>query len=67
MMSDDEISEFIKDSIATLRILSDHHSNRFEAVAAAFKADLKYLVSLGRLDDDDYNDFTHDNNLRFSA
>lgn len=65
MMSDDEISEYIKDSIATLRILSDKQSPQFGKVAALFQADMHYLVTLGRMDEDDYNDLTKDTNLRF--
>lgn len=65
MMSDEEIEEFIKDSIATLRILSDRHSPRLASLEETFRADLAYLVTLGRLDDDDYNDLTNQSNLRF--
>jgi len=65
LMSDDEIDELIKDSIATLRILADHRSERFESVLAAFKADLAYLATLGRISDDDYNELTHPDNLQF--
>ncbi len=65
MMSDDEIAEYIKDAIATLRILADRQSGRYEATYAGFKADLAYLVKLGRMDEDDYNELIHPDNLRF--
>jgi hypothetical protein len=65
MMTDDEIEEFIKDSIATMRILADRHSARYEAIVANYRADLAYLVVIGRLTDDDYNDLTHPDNLHF--
>jgi hypothetical protein len=65
MMGDDEIEEFIKDSVATMRILSDHQSKRYQEVYDNYCADLAYLVSLGRLTDDDYNDLTHPDNLHF--
>lgn len=65
MMTADEVEEFIKDSIATLRILSDKGSPRFEAVADMYRADLAYLVNVGSLDQEDYNDLVHPDNLRF--
>jgi hypothetical protein len=65
MMSDDEIEEFIKDSIATCRILLDKRSPRFEEVVANYVADLSYLLSLGRISEADYNDLTQADNLRF--
>jgi hypothetical protein len=65
MMTEDEIEEFIKDSIATLRILSDKRSPRLAEVQATYEADLAYLASLGRISQDDYNDLTQPGNLRF--
>lgn len=65
MMLEEEVEEYIKDSIATLRILSDKQSPRYADIRAAFVTDLAYLVSLGRISDDDYNELTHPDNLRF--
>jgi hypothetical protein len=65
MMTDDEIEELIKDSMATLRILSDKHSPRLNDVLEIYQADLHYLAELGRISDDDYNELTHSDNLRF--
>lgn len=65
MMSADEVEEFIKDSIATLRILADRHSPRLDEVTASYKADLAYLVEVGSLGEDDYNELVHSDNLRF--
>jgi hypothetical protein len=65
MMTDDEIEEFIKDSIATLRILSDKRSSRYNEIYEIFCADLAHLTALGRISQDDYNDLTQSNNLRF--
>jgi len=65
MMTDDEVEEFLKDSVATLRILSDHHSNRFTELLNAHRAELTYLASLGRITEDDYNGLTNPDNLRF--
>lgn len=65
MMSDDEVEEFIKDSIATCRILLDKRSPRYDEVVANYVADLRYLLSLGRIGEDDYNELTEPDNLRF--
>ena len=65
MMSADEVEEFIKDSIATLRILSDKNSPRYHELVDDFRADLAYLTEVGSLTEDDYNDLTHESNLRF--
>jgi hypothetical protein len=65
LMSQDEVDEFIKDSIATLRILSDKGSPRWEAVAATYRLDLEALLQLGRIDQDEYNELTDEQNLHF--
>jgi hypothetical protein len=65
MMSDEEIEEYIKDSIATCRILLDKRSPRFNQLVSNYVADLAYLLSLGRIGEDDYNDLTEPDNLRF--
>lgn len=67
LMSADEVEEFVKDSIATLRILGDKGSPRFDDVAASFRADCAYLVEVGQLDEDDYNGLTDASNLRFNG
>ena len=63
LMTADEVAEFIKDSIATLRILSDKASPRFETVKDAYLEDLKYLTSVGSIDEDDYNELISTDNL----
>jgi len=65
MMTADEVEEFIKDSVATLRILSDKHSPRYDQVAATYRADLNYLVQCGSLDAADADQLADDTNLRF--
>lgn len=65
MMSTDDVEAFIKDSVATLRILSDKASPRYDEVAAIFRADISYLVEVGQIDADDYNELTDPSNLRF--
>jgi hypothetical protein len=65
MMTAQEVEQFIIDSIATLRILSDHASPKLEEVTANYKADLAYLVEVGSLSESDYTDLIHPDNLRF--
>ncbi len=65
MMSDDELDEYLKDSIATCRILLDKRSARFEDLVANYVADLTFLMSIGRIAEDDYNELTEPDNLRF--
>lgn len=65
MMTDDEIQEYIKDSIATCRILLDKRSDRFDQLVGNYVADLAYLLSIGRINEEDYNELTEPDNLRF--
>jgi hypothetical protein len=65
IMPDEELEQFITDSIATLRILADHNSPRYNAVRLTFDADILYLKNLGRISIDDYNGLTNPDNLHF--
>ncbi len=65
MMTADEVEEFIKDSIATLRILADKQSPRYPEVEQIFQADLAYLAAVGSISDEDYDELTSDTNLHF--
>lgn len=65
MMTDEELDEYLKDSIATCRILLDKRSPRFEQLVEVYVADLTYLLSIGRIAEDDYNELTEPDNLRF--
>jgi hypothetical protein len=64
-MSDEELQEFIRDSIATCRVLLDKKSPHYERVVGNYVHDLAYLLSLGRITEDDYNELTEPDNLRF--
>lgn len=65
MMTSDEVDEFIKDSIATLRILADKRSVRHAELADNFRADIAYLVECGSLDQDQADALTAEANLHF--
>jgi hypothetical protein len=65
MMTPEEVEEFIKDSIATLRILADKHSAQLPRLTDVYLADLAHLMKVGSLGEDDYNDLVHPDNLHF--
>ena|ERR1700735_3822746 len=65
MMSEEEVEQYIIDSIATLRILQDHSSPKLQEVLDTYKEDLAYLASVGSLSEDDYNELVHPDNLHF--
>ena len=65
VMTDQEIEAFITDSIATLRIMADRRSDRYDAIYENYCSDLKYLTSLGRMSEEDYNELTSPDNVRF--
>ena len=65
LMSQDEIDEFLRDSVATLKILADNGSARFETLQSVYKADLDCLLAFGRLSKDAYNELQDNELLRF--
>lgn len=58
LMTTEEVAEFIRDSIGTLLVLLDRGSDRFLVVRDAFWADLDFLLKLGKIDPDEYNEIT---------
>ena len=65
LMSAEEVQEFIKDSIATLRILSDKASPRYRDVEGVFKADMLALHELGQIEEEEYLGLIDPENLSF--
>ena len=65
LMTQAEVDEFIKDSIATLRILADKASPRYLELVQTFRLDLAALLQLGRIGEDEYNGLIEDTNLTF--
>lgn len=65
LMSNEEVEELIKHSVAMLRILHDKQSPRYNDVVEKFAADMHALVQLGRLEEDEYNELIAPSNLRF--
>jgi hypothetical protein len=58
LMSDEELDEYLHDSIATIKILIDSKSPKADKLTEMYLADLDFLVSLGRLDVSDYNEMS---------
>ena len=63
MMTAVEVEEFVKDSIATLRILSDKQSPRYEEAVLMFVADMAALVSCGKMEEEEYEGLTAEENI----
>lgn len=63
MMTLEDVAGHIKDSTGTLMILLDHNSTRFEETRLAFLADLAFLLELGKIDPDEYNEITSSEEL----
>lgn len=65
MMGEEELEQYLADSVQTVMILRDRNSQRAEEVWLIFVADLDYLLSIGRIDDDQYNELTDEQNYQF--
>lgn len=65
LMTADDVAAFVKDSIATLRILSDKRSPHWDRVHEMFEADMAALLKLGHIEEDEYNGLIDESNLRF--
>jgi hypothetical protein len=65
MMTTEEVEVFVKDSIATLRILSEKHSPRYDEAVLMFVADMAALVSCGQMEEEEYAGLTSEENIHF--
>lgn len=65
LMTDEEVQEFIRDSVATIMILADHGSDRTEMMLDTFIADLDFLMAIGRISEDEYNELSNTENYSF--
>ncbi len=55
VMTDDEIADYIADSLQVLMVMSDTGSPKLAEVEASFRGDLEILRAAGRLDKDSYD------------
>ncbi len=65
LMSEEELEEYLRDGIATILILRDKGSDRAESVHQAFLNDAAFLLSIGRLPEDEYNELKDLESYRF--
>jgi hypothetical protein len=59
LMSEEEVAEYLADTTRTLRVLRDRPTT-YERVLDSFMADLVFLLKIGRIEEDDYNELTNE-------
>jgi len=65
LMSDIEVEEYLADSVKTIMILLNRQSDRAVAIQQVFQADLDFLLMIGRIDDDQYNELSDEQTYQF--
>ena len=66
-MSEEEVAEYLRDCVATLKILKDNGSAKYEQIYNDYLTDIKSLHELGRLDEDEYNELNDEALMRFES
>lgn len=66
-LTEDETAEYLRDCVATLKILNDSGSSKLEQVHNDYLKDISSLYELGRLTEDEYNELKDDAIMRFKA
>ncbi len=66
-MNEDQVWEYVRDCVATLKILKDSESPKFEPVHKDFSRDIELLYKLGCIDEDAYNELKEEQILRFDS
>ncbi len=66
-MAEEETAEYLRDCVATLKILNDSGSAKLEQVHNDYLKDISNLYELGRLTEDEYNELKDDAIMRFNA
>ena len=66
-MSEEEVAEYLRDCVATLKVLNDSGSAKLEQVHNDYLQDISSLYELGRLTEDEYNELKDDAIMRFEA
>jgi hypothetical protein len=65
LMSEEEIEEYIVDSLKAIRVLSDLSEGARDNIAHQFLLDMRFLLSIGRIDEDAYNELSNQSNFQF--
>lgn len=66
-MTEEQVSEYLRDCVATLKVLNDMGSSKYEQVHHDYLKDISGLYELGRLSEDEYNELKDDEMMRFQA
>ena len=66
-MTEEEVAEYLHDCVATLKILNDSGSAKYEQIHNDYLKDIKSLHELGRLTEDEYNELNDEALMRFDA
>lgn len=66
-MNEDEVLVYLRDCVATLKVLNDTGSSKLEQVHNDYLKDISTLYELGRLTEDEYNELKDDAIMRFEA
>jgi hypothetical protein len=66
-MSEEEVAEYLRDCVATLKILNDSGSAKYEQIHNDYLKDISALYELGRLTEDEYNELKDDAIMRPEA
>ena len=66
-MTEDEVLVYLRDCVATLKVLNDIGSSKLEQVHNDYLKDISALYALGRLTEDEYNELKDEAIMRFEA
>lgn len=66
-MTEEQVWEYIRDCVATLKVLNDTQSAKLEQVHNDYLQDISTLHELGRLTEDEYNELKDDAIMRFDS
>lgn len=66
-MTEVEVLDYLHDCVATLKVLNDTHSSKYQQVHDDYLEDLSSLYELGRLTEDEYNELKDDALMRFEG
>ncbi len=66
-LTEEELAEYLRDCVATLKVLNDMDSSKLEQVHNDYLRDISSLYELGRLTEDEYNELKDDAIMRFEA
>jgi len=66
-MTEEQVAEYLHDCVATLKILNDSGSAKYEQVHNDYLKDIKALYELGRFTEDEYNELNDEALMRFDS